>query len=76
MASDPLSCILLMGLGYTSLSVAPPALPLVRWLVRTVPIAAAEQAAKAALEVDRTAGVTAAIREHVKPYIDLRIFEP
>ena len=75
MASEPLSCILLIGLGYVCLSVAPPALPLVRWLVRTVPLAAAEKAARAALASDRTAGVTEALREHIKPYLDLRIIE-
>ena len=38
MASDPLSAVLLMGLGYRVLSVAPPSLPLLKWVVRTVPV--------------------------------------
>ena len=37
MASEPLSAVLLLGLGYDRLSVSPPALPLVKWVVRTVP---------------------------------------
>ena len=41
MASEPLSAVLLMGLGYRTLSVAPPALPLVKWVVRTVPLPSA-----------------------------------
>src|SRR5206468_2407414 len=36
MASDPLSAFLLIGLGYETLSVAPPSLPRIRWLVRQV----------------------------------------
>ena len=35
MASEPLSAVLLIGLGYDRLSVSPPALPLVKWVVRT-----------------------------------------
>src|SRR5437660_2857085 len=34
MASEPLSAFLLLGLGYETLSVAPPALPLITWLIR------------------------------------------
>ncbi|MGH7518757.1 MAG: phosphoenolpyruvate--protein phosphotransferase, partial [Gemmatimonadales bacterium] len=37
MASEPLSAVLLVGLGYTRLSVAPPALSLIKWVIRTVP---------------------------------------
>jgi len=36
MASEPLSAFLLIGLGYETLSVAPPALPLIKWLIRQV----------------------------------------
>ena len=39
MASEPLDALLLIGLGYRCLSVAPPALPLVKWLLRAVPLA-------------------------------------
>ena len=49
MASDPLSAFLLIGLGYETLSVAPPALPRVRWLVRQLSRGRAAAAAAAAL---------------------------
>ncbi len=48
MASEPLSAVLLLGLGYDCLSVSPPALPLVKWVVRTVPEESARSAAAAA----------------------------
>src|SRR5881296_2382496 len=44
MASEPLSAFLLIGLGYETLSVAPPALPLVKWTVRQVSAARARAA--------------------------------
>ena len=47
MASEPLSAVLLIGLGYERLSVSPPALPLVKWVVRTVPEDVARRAATA-----------------------------
>src|SRR5213594_1689746 len=49
MASEPLSAFLLLGLGYDTLSVAPPALPLIKWLIRQVTTAQARAAAEAAL---------------------------
>ncbi|MBK7348863.1 MAG: phosphoenolpyruvate--protein phosphotransferase [Gemmatimonadetes bacterium] len=75
MAADPLSVVLLIGLGYRCLSVGPPAIPLVKWVVRTVPVAVAEAAAAAALAADRPAEVTAALRDAVKDRFDPRVFE-
>jgi len=49
MASEPLSAFLLLGLGYETLSVAPPALPFIKWLIRQVTTAQARAAADAAL---------------------------
>ena len=49
MASEPLSAFLLLGLGYETLSVAPPALPLIKWLIRQVTTTQARAAADAAL---------------------------
>ena len=49
MASEPISAFLLLGLGYETLSVAPPALPFIRWLIRQVTTAQARAAADAAL---------------------------
>jgi phosphotransferase system enzyme I (PtsI) len=49
MASEPISAFLLLGLGYETLSVAPPALPIIKWLIRQVSIDQARAAAEAAL---------------------------
>ena len=45
-----LSAILLIGLGYRTLSASPQDLPLLKWVVRTVPLAGGREAAGAALE--------------------------
>jgi phosphoenolpyruvate-protein phosphotransferase (PTS system enzyme I) len=75
MAADPLSVVLLMGLGYRTLSVGPPAIPLVKWIVRTVPASVAAQAAQVALAADRPSVVTRALRDAVKDHFDPRLFE-
>ncbi len=75
MASDPLSVVLLLGLGYRTLSVAPPAIPLVKWVVRSVPIAVAERAARAALDAETSVGVTDALRASVLDLFDSRLLD-
>ena len=65
MASEALSAVLLIGLGYERLSVSPPALPLVKWVLRTVPDDVARQAATAALGAASAEEVSAALRETV-----------
>ncbi len=75
MASDPLSVVLLLGLGYRTLSVAPPALPQVKWILRSVPMAVAERAAAAALEARRASDVTEALRKILQTHCDPRFFE-
>ncbi len=54
MASDPLATVLLLGLGYDRLSVAPPSIPLVKWVVRHLPVAPAREAAAAAMQATST----------------------
>jgi phosphoenolpyruvate-protein phosphotransferase len=76
MASEALSAVLLIGLGYERLSVSPPALPLVKWVLRTVPDDAARQAATAALSAASAEEVSAALRETVGKYIDVRLLDP
>ncbi|HLB54865.1 MAG TPA: phosphoenolpyruvate--protein phosphotransferase [Gemmatimonadales bacterium] len=76
MASEPLFAVLLIGLGFTTLSVAPPALPLLKWLVRSVPAAAAYEAAEAALQADSPAEVSEILRTTVGKFIDLRLVDP
>jgi phosphotransferase system enzyme I (PtsI) len=76
MASEPLSAVLLLGLGYDCLSVSPPALPLVKWVVRTVPEESARKAAAAALAARSAAEVNTMLREVVAEYIDIRLLDP
>ncbi len=74
MASDPLSVVLLLGLGYRTLSVGPPAIPVVKWVIRTVPMSVCEAAARVALAADRPGDVTQALRDGVGDYFDSRLF--
>jgi phosphotransferase system enzyme I (PtsI) len=76
MASEPLSAVLLLGLGYDCLSVSPPALPLVKWVVRTVPEESARAAAAAALKAASAAEVSNVLREAVGEFMDLRLLDP
>jgi phosphoenolpyruvate-protein phosphotransferase (PTS system enzyme I) len=76
MASEALSAVLLIGLGYERLSVSPPALPLVKWVVRTVPEDAARQAATAALDAASAEEVSGILRETVGGFIDVRLLDP
>ena len=76
MASEPLSAVLLIGLGYDRLSVSPPALPLVKWVVRTVPEEAARAAAAEALAAAGADEVSEALRSVVGEYIDVRLLDP
>jgi phosphotransferase system enzyme I (PtsI) len=65
MASDPLSAFLLIGLGYETLSVAPPALPRIRWLVRQLSRSQARTAAAAALDARADTDVNEILRAGV-----------
>jgi signal transduction protein with GAF and PtsI domain len=76
MASEPLSAVLLMGMGFLELSVAPPALPLLKLVVRTVPASAAEAAAGKAMEADSSEAVRAIVREATGEYLDLALIDP
>ncbi len=76
MASDPLATVLLIGLGYHRLSVAPPSIPLVKWVVRNMPVGPAREAADAALLATSTREIEAILRETLGRYIDLRLVDP
>jgi len=76
MASEALSVVLLVGLGYDRLSVSPPALPLVKWVVRTVPEEAAREAARAALDAATADQVAQALRKAVSGFMDVRLLDP
>ncbi len=76
MASEPLTAVLLLGLGYDSLSVAPPTLLLIKWLIRRIPLAACRAAADEALQVDGPQEVDAVIQRHVAPFVDVQLVNP
>jgi phosphotransferase system enzyme I (PtsI) len=76
MASEPLSAFLLIGLGYTTLSVAPPKLTIVKWTVRQVSAARARAAAEQALAA-RTAGdALDLLRLALAEAVDLKLLDP
>ncbi len=76
MASEPLSAFLLIGLGYETLSVAPPALPLVKWTVRQVSAARARVAAEQALAARSADDVLDVLRLALAEAVDLKLLDP
>jgi phosphotransferase system enzyme I (PtsI) len=76
MASEPLTAVLLIGLGFTSLSVAPPTLHLIKWLIRRIPFEACRRAATEALEADSPADVDAILKQHLAPHVDIHLLDP
>jgi phosphotransferase system enzyme I (PtsI) len=76
MASEPVSAFLLLGLGYETLSIAPPALPIIKWLIRQVTTEQARAAADAALAA-RTAELALDIlRFALADAVDLTLLDP
>lgn len=76
MASEPLSAFLLVGLGYETLSVGPPALPLIKWLIRQVSTAQARAAADAALAARSAALALDILRFALAEAVDLSLLDP
>jgi len=76
MASEPLSAFLLIGLGYETLSVAPPALPLVKWTVRQISAAQARAAAESALAARTADEVLDILRLTLADAVDLKLLDP
>jgi hypothetical protein len=56
--------------------VSPPALPLVKWVIRTVPEAAAARAAESCLTAANAGEVSETLRSVVGEYIDVRLLDP
>ena len=75
MASEPLGVFLLLGLGYREFSVSPTALPLVRWLVRRLDSADAEQAAAEALAAPDATAVLTALERRMAALVDLDLID-
>jgi phosphotransferase system enzyme I (PtsI) len=76
MASEPLSAFLLLGLGYDTLSVAPPALPFIKWLIRQVTTAQARAAADAALAARSAELALDILRFALAEAVDLTLLDP
>lgn len=76
MASEPLSAFLLLGLGYETLSVAPPALPFIKWLIRQVTTAQARAAADAALAARSAELALDILRFALAEVVDLTLLDP
>ena len=76
MASEPLSAFLLLGLGYETLSVAPPALPFIKWLIRQVTTAQARAAAEAALAARSAQLALDILRFALAEAVDLTLLDP
>ncbi len=76
MASEPLSAFLLIGLGFETLSVAPPALPYIKWTVRQVSAARARVAAEQALAARTAADVLDLLRLALAEAVDLKLLDP
>lgn len=72
MASEPFGAVLLAGLGYDVLSVGPPALPLIRWVLRSVPHAVAAEVAMQALAASGPDEVHDLIERAVDPFLSRR----
>ena len=76
MASEPLSAFLLLGLGYDTLSVAPPALPFIKWLIRQVTTSQARAAAEAALAARSADLALDILRFALAEAVDLTLLDP
>ncbi|MEX1256077.1 MAG: phosphoenolpyruvate--protein phosphotransferase [Gemmatimonadota bacterium] len=74
MAANPLGAFLLLGLDITALSVAWPALPELKKVVRSVRIEDARAAARKALAAPTSRDVTRALAEGIGPAVDLSAF--
>jgi phosphotransferase system enzyme I (PtsI) len=75
MASEPLSLLLLIGLGYRVFSTSPVTLPLVRWLVRQFDVATAERAAAVALEAPTARDVYEVLEWRLSELVDLDLLD-
>ena len=60
---------------FWTLSVAPPSLPAVKWLLRSVPMDEAERAAAGALEARKAPDVVQVLRETAARHVDVRLLD-
>jgi phosphotransferase system enzyme I (PtsI) len=72
MAAEPLQAVLLVGLGYRSLSMAPSAIPRVKEAIRAVTLADAQSLAARCLGLDSGVEIAAAVREALPGLVQVR----
>ncbi len=65
LASEPLSIPILLGLGLDEFSVNPPAIPVVKEIIRSTSISEAQELARAALEMDSSDAVRQLVHQRV-----------
>ena len=73
MASDVRAVLLLLGMGYRELSISPPRLPLVRWLVRQLDAGAAQSVAAEVVKADTTTRVMQLLSEAIADLVDVEL---
>jgi phosphoenolpyruvate-protein kinase (PTS system EI component) len=66
MAGDPMLTPLLLGLGVDELSVAPPHLAQIKYLLRRLQVGEAKELAEAALRCESAAEILASTEAHVR----------
>ena len=74
MATNPLAAFLLVGLGITSLSVAPTSLPEIRQVIRSVPAVDAREAVQEAMGAPTPDDVVAVLSTGLARWIDPSLF--
>jgi phosphoenolpyruvate-protein kinase (PTS system EI component) len=74
LAANPLGCFLLLGLDITSLSVAWPALPEVKQVIRSIRMESARSAARKALAAPTAQAVVKALVDGIGDSVDLSAF--
>jgi phosphotransferase system enzyme I (PtsI) len=74
LAASPLGAYLLLGLGITTLSVAPAALPEIKKVIRSVPVWDARERVAMALDAPDSASVQRILREGLSEWLDLSLF--
>jgi signal transduction protein with GAF and PtsI domain len=75
MASDPITVLVLLGLGYRVLSVTGPNLPLIRWLVRRLSVADAAETTRLMLEAEGPEEAGTIAREALGAAVDLALLD-
>ena len=74
LAANPLGVYLLLGLGITTLSVGPAALPEIKKIIRSVPAADARDKVSEALGAPDSATIQRILTEGISEWLDLSLF--